>query len=91
MDNAFRKLNVDQYDEDLVLPSDLCAPDPRGPAGSLSDAKGKESAVRALLQRGEVGGALECALKEPAYGDGEEWEEAKVRLIRLLRLLSEGE
>lgn len=50
-EGAFRKLNVDQYDEDRVLEHELYDPDPRGPEMVLSVAKQKQSEVRSLLQR----------------------------------------
>jgi hypothetical protein len=37
MDTAFRKIDIDQYDEDRLVPSDLYDPDPRGPDGVLAE------------------------------------------------------
>jgi hypothetical protein len=51
MDTAFRKINIDALEEDILLPSDLYDPDPRGPAGVLSDAKSKSAEVRQLVSR----------------------------------------
>lgn len=50
-EGAFRKLNVDQYDEDRVLETELYDPDPRGPAEVLRVAKDKQGQVRSVLQR----------------------------------------
>ena len=51
MDTAFRKIDIDQYDEDRLVPSDLYDPDPRGPDGVLADARNKSTEVRSLLSR----------------------------------------
>ena len=48
---AFRKINIDAYDEDVILPSDLYDPDPRGPDGVLADAKRKSGDVRGLISK----------------------------------------
>lgn len=73
----WRRLNVDQYDEDRVLPSDLYDPDPRGPAGVLSDTQAKQATVRSNLARGDVAGALGVVLEGAPYGEGV--DEAKVK------------
>lgn len=69
-DTSFRRLDVDQYDEDRVLESDLYMPDSRAPSQVLSDTQGKATAVRGLLQRGDVRGALGEVLAEAPYGEG---------------------
>lgn len=76
MDNAFRKLPVDDYSEDRVLESDLYDPDPRDPFQVLADTRSKQTQIRTLLQRGDVKGALEVGLEQAPYGEGV--EEAKV-------------
>jgi hypothetical protein len=58
MDTAFRKINIDALEEDILLPSDLYDPDPRGPAGVLSDAKSKSAEVRQLVSRWVLAGEL---------------------------------
>lgn len=45
MDTAFRKIDIDAYDEDAFLESELYDPDPRGPAQVLADAKQKQTSV----------------------------------------------
>lgn len=50
-DGSFRKLDVDQYDEDRVLETELYDPDPRPASEVLAVAKGKAQEVRSLLQR----------------------------------------
>ncbi|KIR25702.1 arp2/3 complex 16 kDa subunit [Cryptococcus deuterogattii 99/473] len=69
-DYAFRKIDIDALDEDVLLPSDLYDPDPRGPDGVLEDAKRRSSEVRGLVSRGDVTGALNTILTDPPYGDG---------------------
>lgn len=80
-DSSFRRLDVDQYDEDRVLPSDLYIPDSRAPATVLADTQGKATAVRGLLQRGDVRGALGEVLVDAPYGEGV--DDAKVSGRRL--------
>lgn len=48
---AFRKINIDALDEDVLLPSDLVDPDPRGPDGMLADAKRRSGDVRGLVSK----------------------------------------
>ena len=50
-DNAFRKLDIDAFDEDLLHESELWEPDPRDPAQALSDARQKAAAVRSALAK----------------------------------------
>lgn len=79
----FRRIDIDQYDEDRVDPASLYHPDPRGPAQALAAAQDKDRAVRGLLQRGDVGGALKEVLREGEWPYGEDSEpetkQAKVR------------
>lgn len=51
MDVNFRKIDIDQYDEDVLLDSELCEPDPRDPAQILNDAKQKATAIRGHLSK----------------------------------------
>ncbi|WVR07103.1 hypothetical protein IAU60_004142 [Kwoniella sp. DSM 27419] len=67
---AFRKIDIDALDEDVILPSDLYDPDPRGPDGVLGDAQSKSSEVRNLVSKGDIAGALNTILTEPPYGEG---------------------
>lgn len=77
MDTNFRKINVDLYDEDIFDPSELYSPDPRSPAEILQQAKGKAGMVRSMLAKGDAVGALEDAMTDPPFGEGN--DEAKVR------------
>ncbi|KAG1750384.1 actin-related protein 2/3 complex subunit 5 [Suillus paluster] len=65
---SFRKIDIDAYDEDVLLESELCEPDPRDPAQVLSDAKQKQAAVRSTLAKGDIPGALSIALDSAPYG-----------------------
>lgn len=76
MDTHFRKINVDLYDDDIFEPSELYTPDPRSPTEILQQAKGKASMVRSMLAKGDPVGALEDAMMDPPYGEGN--DEAKV-------------
>ena len=51
MDTAFRKIDIDQYDEDILLDSELYEADPRDPTEVLDDAKQRQIAVRSFLAR----------------------------------------
>lgn len=51
MDVNFRKIDVDQYDEDVLLDSELYEADPRDPAQALDDTKQKATAVRSSLSK----------------------------------------
>ena len=50
-DTAFRKIDIDALDEDVLSPSDLYDPDPRGPDGVLADAKSKSNEARGLVSK----------------------------------------
>lgn len=50
-DTAFRKIDIDAFDEDTLLESELYEPDPRDPGAVLNDAKQKQAAVRSSLSR----------------------------------------
>jgi len=51
MDVNFRKINIDQFDEDALQDSEVYEQDPRNPADVLDDAKQRQIAVRGLLAR----------------------------------------
>ncbi len=48
---AFRKIDIDQFDEDVLTEEELYDPDPRDPAQVLVDTKQKASAVRGYLSK----------------------------------------
>lgn len=51
MDTAFRKIDIDAYDEDTLLETELYEADPREPAQVLAEAKQKQVAVRSSLAK----------------------------------------
>lgn len=51
MEVNYRKIDIDQYDEDVLLESELYEADPRDPAQVLSDTKQKAVAVRSSLSK----------------------------------------
>jgi hypothetical protein len=51
MDINFRKIDVDAYDEDVLLETELYDPDPRGPQQVIEDAKAKAASVRTSLAK----------------------------------------
>lgn len=51
MDTAFRKINIDALEEDILLPSELYDEDPRGPDGVQADAKKRSTDVRGLVSK----------------------------------------
>lgn len=51
MDTAFRKIDIDAYDEDAFLDSELFEPDPRSPDQVLAEAKQKQTLVRSSLAK----------------------------------------
>jgi actin related protein 2/3 complex subunit 5 len=50
-DNSFRKIDIDIYDEDVLVETELYDPDPRNLAQVLNDTKQKASAVRSALSK----------------------------------------
>ncbi|TDL22656.1 actin-related protein ARPC5 [Rickenella mellea] len=68
MEGAFRKIDIDVYDEDVLAEEELYQPNPRGPAEVLSETKQKATAVRSALAKGDVSGALGIVLQNPPYG-----------------------
>ncbi|SYW81843.1 uncharacterized protein UHO2_00348 [Ustilago hordei] len=67
MDN-FRKIDIDQYDEDVISNEELVEPYPKSPEQALSDAKAKSIEVRTLIGRGDIAGALALILTDYPYG-----------------------
>ena len=51
MEVNFRKIDIDQFDEDAIKDSEVYEVDPRNPADVLDDAKQRQIAVRGLLAR----------------------------------------
>lgn len=51
MDVNFRKIDIDKYDEDVLLEDELYEADPRDPAQVLNDTRTKVNAVRSALSK----------------------------------------
>ena len=51
MDISFRKIDIDAYDEDILLETELYDPDPRGPQQVIQDSKAKAASVRTSLAK----------------------------------------
>lgn len=51
MDVNFRKIDIDAYDEDVLLETELYDPDPRRPQQALEDAKARAASVRTALAK----------------------------------------
>ena len=49
--DAFRKIDIDQFDEDRLDAAELYEADPRDPAEVLDEAKQRQAAVRSTLAR----------------------------------------
>ena len=50
-DVNFRKIDIDVYDEDALVETELYDADPRDPVQVLNDAKQKATAVRSALSK----------------------------------------
>ncbi|KAG6889915.1 hypothetical protein C0992_003619 [Termitomyces sp. T32_za158] len=68
MDAAFRKIDVDQYDEDVLHESEVYDTDPREPSQILEEAKQRQATVRTSLARNDIVGALSTILENAPYG-----------------------
>ncbi|KAI0819822.1 arp2/3 complex subunit [Trametes gibbosa] len=87
MDVNFRKIDIDLYDEDVLLDSELYETDARDPAQALSDVRQKAAAVRGSLSKGDIVGALTLVLEDSPYGPT--LEEAKnLNLQTLVSILN---
>ncbi|KJA22664.1 hypothetical protein HYPSUDRAFT_138804 [Hypholoma sublateritium FD-334 SS-4] len=82
MEGAFRKVDIDIYDEDVLQETELYAADSRDPAAVLDDAKQRQTAVRSLLAKNDIPGALSVILDDAPYGPNV--EEAKVITLQTL-------
>ncbi|OJT11100.1 Actin-related protein 2/3 complex subunit 5 [Trametes pubescens] len=87
MDVNFRKIDIDQYDEDVLLDSELYEADPRDPAQALNDVKQKAVSVRGSLSKGDIVGALSLVLEEAPYGPAAE-EAKNLNLQTLVSILN---
>ncbi|EPQ30771.1 uncharacterized protein PFL1_01672 [Pseudozyma flocculosa PF-1] len=85
--DAFRKIDVDKYDEDVISDAELVEPYPKSPQDASAEARSKVAEVRQLIGRNDVAGALALVLSNPPYGPGV--EDAKhTTLLTLLEILN---
>ncbi|KAH9477164.1 Actin-related protein 2/3 complex subunit 5 [Psilocybe cubensis] len=82
MDTAFRKIDIDIYDEDVLQESELYEADPRDPAEVLEDAKQRAGHVRSLLAKNDIPGALTIILDNAPYGPN--IDDAKIITLQTL-------
>ncbi|KAF8654748.1 hypothetical protein AX16_003403 [Volvariella volvacea WC 439] len=87
MDVAFRKIDIDIYDEEYLNEAELFEADPRSPAEALDEARQRQQAVRSSLNKSDVVGALSIVLQNPPYGPNVE-EAKEVTLQTLLTILN---
>ncbi|KDN43544.1 arp2/3 complex subunit [Tilletiaria anomala UBC 951] len=64
----FRKINIDQYDEDVLLDEELVDPDPRSGQELLALVQGNAQETRSLMARGDAKSALSLILADPPFG-----------------------
>ncbi|EDR10937.1 actin-related protein ARPC5 [Laccaria bicolor S238N-H82] len=82
MASAFRKIDIDAYDEDALQESELYEADARDPAQVLDEARQRQAAVRSSLAKSDVAGALSVILDNAPYGPNV--DEAKVLTLQTL-------
>ncbi|EIN05755.1 arp2/3 complex [Punctularia strigosozonata HHB-11173 SS5] len=82
MDVNFRKIDIDQFDEDVLLETELYDADPRDPAQVTEEAKARAATVRGSLSKGDITGALTTVLENAPYGPYV--EEAKTLTLQTL-------
>ncbi|KAF8331995.1 ARP2/3 complex 16 kDa subunit (p16-Arc)-domain-containing protein [Cantharellus anzutake] len=70
MDVAFRKIDIDALEEDILVESELYEPDPRGAAIILNDTKQKSAQVRSFLSKSDIPSALNVILSQAPFGTG---------------------
>ncbi|KAH9821087.1 actin-related protein 2/3 complex subunit 5 [Melampsora americana] len=68
MDNSYRKIDIDLYDQDALKEEELYEHDPRSIEEMCSDAKSKTQQARSLLSRADVPAVLQLLLTDPPYG-----------------------
>ncbi|EGG05498.1 uncharacterized protein MELLADRAFT_36782 [Melampsora larici-populina 98AG31] len=68
MDSAYRKIDIDLYDQDALKEDELYEHDPRSAEEMLSDAQSKTQQARSLLARADVPAVLQLLLTSPPYG-----------------------
>jgi len=87
METAFRKIDIDKYDEEVLRDEDLYDADPRDPSQILEEARQRQAAVRSSLARNDTAGALAVILDNAPYGPNVD-EAKEITLSTLLTILN---
>ncbi|KDR73966.1 hypothetical protein GALMADRAFT_250686 [Galerina marginata CBS 339.88] len=87
MASAFRKIDIDIYDEDVLHEEELYEADPRDPSEVLEDAKQRQGMVRGMLSKNDIPGALTVILDNAPYGPTVD-EAKEITLQSLLTILN---
>jgi len=78
---AFRRINVDQFDEDhSISPNELIPENPLSDQDLAAKVQAMASQVRSFLQRGDTQSALSAVLSVQPYGTSPALTQAKVFL-----------
>jgi len=78
---AFRRINVDQFDEDhSISPNELIPENPLSDQDLAAKVQATASQVRSFLQRGDTQSALSAVLSVQPYGTSPALTQAKVFL-----------
>jgi hypothetical protein len=79
MASSFRRINVDQYDEEhSIQPNELVPENPLSDADLASTVQAISQQVRSFLQRGDTQSALSAVLSVQPYGSSPELAQVKV-------------
>jgi ARP2/3 complex 16 kDa subunit (p16-Arc) len=81
---SFRRINVDQYDEEnIILPNDLVPENPLSDNDLLDMVQAASQQARSFLQRGDTRMALATVLSVQPYGSSPALTNSKVRSSKL--------
>ncbi|EST05898.1 ARP2/3 complex, 16kDa subunit (p16-Arc) [Kalmanozyma brasiliensis GHG001] len=86
MDN-FRKIDIDQYDEEAISPEELVESYPKAAEQATAEARAKSTEVRGLIGRSDTAGALALILSDYPYGPTVE-EAKQITLHSLLEIVN---
>jgi ARP2/3 complex 16 kDa subunit (p16-Arc) len=85
---AFRRINVDQYDEDhSISANDLIPENPLSDDDLIAKVQATASQVRSLLQRGDTHSALAAVISVQPYGTSPALAQAKVSTLSISTFL----
>ncbi|KAL9710736.1 arp2/3 complex subunit [Leucoagaricus gongylophorus] len=87
MSTSFRKIDIDQYDEEVLNDEDLYEVDSRDPDQVLEEARQRQAAVRSALAKNNTAEALEAILENAPYGPNVD-EAKQITLTTLLTILN---